>query len=93
MLKSFLSSVEQDHIQEIFATYGKIKMIDMPVERLHPNLSRGYAYVEFETPEEAQKALKHMDGGTRASWACSLGHSVVECFANENEQFLLDRFR
>ncbi|XP_064820427.1 RNA-binding protein with serine-rich domain 1-like [Oncorhynchus masou masou] len=59
----FLSSVEQDHIQEIFATYGKIKMIDMPVERLHPNLSRGYAYVEFETPEEAQKALKHMDGG------------------------------
>uniref|UniRef100_A0A8C7HPP6 RRM domain-containing protein n=1 Tax=Oncorhynchus kisutch TaxID=8019 RepID=A0A8C7HPP6_ONCKI len=50
-------------IHEIFATYGKIKMIDMPVERLHPNLSRGYAYVEFETPEEAQKALKHMDGG------------------------------
>lgn len=53
----------QEHIQEIFSTYGKIKMVDMPMDRLQPHLSRGCAYVEFETPEEAQKALKHMDGG------------------------------
>lgn len=59
----------QDHIQEIFSTYGKIKMVDMAMDRLYPHLSRGYAYVEFETPEEAQKALKHMDGGRRS---CSL---------------------
>lgn len=39
-------------------------MIDMPSDRCHPNLSRGYAYVEYETSEDAQKALKHMDGGT-----------------------------
>lgn len=38
-------------------------MIDMPPDRCHPNLSRGYAYVEYETSEDAQKALKHMDGG------------------------------
>lgn len=38
-------------------------MIDMPMNRVHPHLSKGYAYVEFETPEEAEKALKHMDGG------------------------------
>lgn len=38
-------------------------MIDMPMDRLHPHLPKGYAYVEFETPEEAAKALKHMDGG------------------------------
>ncbi|KAJ8787164.1 hypothetical protein J1605_000507 [Eschrichtius robustus] len=48
---------------EIFSTYGKIKMIDEPVERMHPHLSTGYAYVEFENPEEAEKVLKHMDGG------------------------------
>lgn len=35
----------------------------MPMDRQHPHLSRGCAYVEFETPDEAQKALKHMDGG------------------------------
>lgn len=40
-------------------------MVDMAMDRLYPHLSRGYAYVEFETPEEAQKALKHMDGGRR----------------------------
>lgn len=49
---------------EIFSTYGKIKMIDMPVDRLNPHLSKGYAYVEFENPDDAEKALKHMDGGT-----------------------------
>lgn len=53
----------QDHIQEIFSTYGKIKTVEMPMDRLHPHLSRCSAYVEFETPEEAQKALKYMDGG------------------------------
>nr|KAF6442162.1 RNA binding protein with serine rich domain 1 [Rousettus aegyptiacus] len=56
-------NVTKDHIMEIFSTYGKIKMIDMPVERMHPHLSKGYAYVEFENPDEAEKALKHMDGG------------------------------
>ncbi|CAG00186.1 unnamed protein product [Tetraodon nigroviridis] len=35
----------------------------MPMDRLHPHLSRCSAYVEFESPEEAQKALKYMDGG------------------------------
>lgn len=53
----------QEHIQEIFSTYGKIKMIDMPMDRLHPHLSKGYCYVEYETADEAEKALKHMDGG------------------------------
>lgn len=38
-------------------------MIDMPVDRLRPYLSKGYAYVEFENADEAEKALKHMDGG------------------------------
>lgn len=59
---------------EIFSTYGKIKMIDMPVERMHPHLSKGYAYVEFENPDEAEKALKHMDGG-----GCPCQHSSVPC--------------
>ncbi|XP_077357760.1 RNA-binding protein with serine-rich domain 1-like isoform X1 [Festucalex cinctus] len=56
-------NVIKEHIQEIFSTYGKIKMIDMPMNRIHPHLSKGYAYIEFETAEEAENALKHMDGG------------------------------
>uniref|UniRef100_A0A8B9IG76 RNA binding protein with serine rich domain 1 n=1 Tax=Anser cygnoides TaxID=8845 RepID=A0A8B9IG76_ANSCY len=66
-------NVTKDHIMEIFSTYGKIKMIDMPVDRLNPHLSKGYAYVEFENPDDAEKALKHMDGGRcqmlKGGWA------------------------
>lgn len=62
---TFSFDPSKEHIQEIFATYGKIKMIDMPMNRVHPHLSKGYAYVEYETADEAEKALKHMDGGKR----------------------------
>jgi len=48
---------------EIFAIYGSLRNVDMPVDRQHTHLGRGYAYVEFENPEDAEKALKHMDGG------------------------------
>ncbi|XP_053382061.1 RNA-binding protein with serine-rich domain 1-B-like [Mercenaria mercenaria] len=35
----------------------------MPPDRAHPNFAKGFAYVDFATPEEAEKAVKHMDGG------------------------------
>ncbi|XP_064858488.1 RNA-binding protein with serine-rich domain 1-like [Oncorhynchus nerka] len=38
-------------------------MIDMPVDRLHPHLLKGYTYMEFEMVVEAEKGLKHIDGG------------------------------
>lgn len=56
-------NVNKDHIQEIFSLYGPIKFIDMPNDRIHPNMSRGFAYVEFENPDDAEKAIKYMDGG------------------------------
>ena len=56
-------NVNKDHIQEIFALYGAIKYIDMPNDRIHPNTSRGHAYVEYENPDDAEKAIKYMDGG------------------------------
>ena len=30
---------------------------------MHPTYTRGFAYVEFETADEAENAMKHMDGG------------------------------
>lgn len=56
-------NVTKDHIQEIFSVYGTIKQIDCPTDRLHPTASRGFAYVEFGSPDEAETAMKHMDGG------------------------------
>lgn len=48
---------------EIFSTYGTIKSVDMPKVRPNSNITRGFAYIEFEKPDEAEKAMKHMDGG------------------------------
>lgn len=48
---------------EIFSTYGTVKGVEMPPDRIHVHLSRGFAYVEFELPDDAEKAMKHMDGG------------------------------
>lgn len=48
---------------EIFSAYGNIKMVDFAMDKLHPNQGRGFAYVEFETADEAENAMKHMDGG------------------------------
>ncbi|RWS30388.1 RNA-binding protein with serine-rich domain 1-like isoform X1 [Leptotrombidium deliense] len=56
-------NVTKDHVSEIFSVYGIIKSIDLPMDRIHPHLSRGFAYIEFEKAEEAEKAIKYMDGG------------------------------
>ena len=56
-------NVNKEHVQEIFSVYGTIKNVEMPPDRTHPHTSKGYAYVDYEKPEEAEKAVKHMDGG------------------------------
>lgn len=56
-------------------------MIEMPMNRIHPHLSKGYAYVEFETPEEAEKALKHMDGGKRMMGNMKTKESIWAIFS------------
>lgn len=56
-------NVTRDHIHEIFSTYGTVKSVEFPMDRLHPHNGRGHAYVEFTNPDEAENAMKHMDGG------------------------------
>ncbi|ESP04043.1 hypothetical protein LOTGIDRAFT_156651 [Lottia gigantea] len=56
-------NVNKDHIVEIFSTYGAIRNVEMMIDRLHPNFNRGFAYVEYEKSEDAEKAIKFMDGG------------------------------
>ena len=53
----------RDHILEIFGSYGAIKHVEFPKDHTHPHLTRGYAYVEFTNADEAENAMKHMDGG------------------------------
>uniref|UniRef100_A0A8C6CPZ3 RRM domain-containing protein n=1 Tax=Moschus moschiferus TaxID=68415 RepID=A0A8C6CPZ3_MOSMO len=52
----------------IFSTFGRVRAIDLRGERMRAHPSPGHAYVEFENPEAAAKALKHMDGGRIDGW-------------------------
>ena len=48
---------------EIFSIYGTVKSVEMLADRNHPEFSRGYAYVDFESADDAEKAVQHMNGG------------------------------
>lgn len=53
----------KDHVFEIFGNYGTLKSVDFQIDRLHPPSGRGFAYVEYNNPDDAENAMKHMDGG------------------------------
>ncbi|KAK7202769.1 hypothetical protein BZA70DRAFT_284919 [Myxozyma melibiosi] len=53
-------SVNESHLREIFSAYGRIT--DLLIPR-GPRGHRGICYMSFETEEEADKAIAHMDGG------------------------------
>ena len=55
-------NVTEAHVREIFTTYGKIKAVELVMDG-RVNLPRGFAYVEYESRAEAEKAREHMDGG------------------------------
>lgn len=56
-------NVKKDHVHEIFSSFGKVISAELPMDRVHRHLHRGFAYVEFEKAEDAEKAMKYMDGG------------------------------
>ncbi|KAM3724706.1 RNA-binding protein [Dirofilaria immitis] len=62
-VRNLSRNVTKEHLSEIFSVYGTLKTCELPMDRQHTHLGRGYGYVEFEQPEDAEKALKHMDGG------------------------------
>ena len=58
-------SVTKEHVLEIFSTYGPIKNVEMPVDTIHAHsvFNKGFAYIEFEKAEDAERSCKFMDGG------------------------------
>lgn len=56
-------NVTREHVQEIFSTYGPIKNIDMLMDRIHTTVNRGFCYIEFEKPDDAERACKYMHEG------------------------------
>lgn len=76
-------NVNKDHLNEIFAVYGTVKAVEFPNERGALNhLHRGFAYIEFSTADEAENAMKHMDGGNLLLYRVFSASTVVSfvCF-------------
>lgn len=55
-------NVTKEHIIEVFSAYGSIRSVDYQLDRFHQH-NRGFVYIEYETADEAENAMKHMDGG------------------------------
>merc|ERR1712129_1245 len=55
-------NVNEDHLQEIFGLYGKVKETTVAVDK-NVGLPKGYAYVEFSSEREAEKAIEGLHGG------------------------------
>ncbi len=57
-------SVTQDDLSEVFAEYGTVKRIQIPVDR-ETGRPRGFAFVEMDTEAEEDAAIAELDG---AEW-------------------------
>lgn len=62
-VRNISRNVKKEHLLEIFGIYGPINDTFFPMNKFHPTFPRGTAIIEYEKHEDAEKAIKHMDGG------------------------------
>lgn len=54
-------SATETQLTEMFAKYGKVTSVNIITDKF-TNRSRGFAFVEMETEEAAQKAIAELNG-------------------------------
>jgi RNA recognition motif-containing protein len=54
-------SVSSDDLQELFATYGTVRSVEVLIDR-ETGRSRGFGFVEMENDAEAEAAIAALDG-------------------------------
>jgi RNA-binding protein with serine-rich domain 1 len=55
-------NVKNEHLEEIFGHFGSVKKVELRVDA-KLKISKGFAYVEYNTPSDAENAQIHLDGG------------------------------
>jgi len=51
----------ETELRRLFEQYGKVTDVKIVMDR-ETDRSKGFGFISFETPEEAQRAIKEMDG-------------------------------
>jgi RNA recognition motif-containing protein len=54
-------NITDDQLTQIFSAYGKVVSANIVFDKF-TSRSKGFAFVEFETEEEAQAAMAALDG-------------------------------
>lgn len=54
-------SVEEDQLQSLFATYGTVESARVITDK-YTGQSRGFGFVEMSSQDEAQQAIKSLNG-------------------------------
>lgn len=49
-------------MNEIFGKFGKLRRVEVVIDRRRNNLPLGEAYVEYDKMADADKAIEYMDG-------------------------------
>lgn len=55
-------STTEEELHNLFAPYGPIISARIVVDRANENQSKGFAFVEMENPEDAQRAAEALNG-------------------------------
>ncbi|EOD32458.1 hypothetical protein EMIHUDRAFT_49436, partial [Emiliania huxleyi CCMP1516] len=61
-LRNLTRNVTAEHLREIFGYYGEVVKVDLAVDSA-VGLSKGTATVEMAKRQQAEEAVRHMDGG------------------------------
>lgn len=54
------SDTSHEWVSSVFSEFGKVQYVSLPKYK-HNKLNKGFAFIEFEHPQEAQKALEYFD--------------------------------
>jgi cold-inducible RNA-binding protein len=54
-------SLTSEKLEEIFSAIGKVLSVNIVIDRMTQR-SRGFGFVEYETDEDAQKAIAQLNG-------------------------------
>ena len=62
VIHNITPNVTEAHLKEIFSNYGEVKEVYIPINK-ETLLKKNYAFIEFTTKENAEKAQLYLDEG------------------------------